>query len=116
MQDNHITNEKAEEILQVPLLGGKNDIDHKVEQVPLLGGESDPDHVTKTVEKESEPVFDVAGLPLPGGETDVDHKIGLEGVKTARKEELGQKINLDLIKKVIDMVKDISEEEVEDIE
>jgi hypothetical protein len=94
--------------LQVPLLGGENDIDHKIEQVSLLGGESDPDHVNKTVEKESEPVFDVKGLPLPGGETDIDHNAGIEVVKTASQEEIGQKISVDLIKKVIDMVKDIS--------
>lgn len=94
--------------MQVPLLGGKNGIDHKIDQVSLLGGESDPDHVGKTVEKESELVFDVTGLPLPGGETDIDHNAGLEVVKTASQEEIGHKISVDLIKKVIDMVKGIS--------
>lgn len=58
----------------------------------------------------------MTGLPLPGGETDVDHNNGLELVKPVSKEEVGKKIGLDLIKKAIEMVKDIAEDDAEDIE
>jgi hypothetical protein len=84
-----------------------------------LGGSSDPDYGEKQIEKldqKSEPVFDVTGLLLPGGETDIDHKIGLELVKAVSKNEFGQKIGLELINKAIEMVKDIAEDEVQDIE
>ena len=80
--------------------------------MPLLGGSSDPDHGEKIAEKaeeKSEPVVDVTGLPMPGGETDIDNQVGLETLKSVGKDEVGQKIGLDLIKKAIEMVKDIAE-------
>lgn len=41
----------------------------------------------------------MSGLPLPGGETDIDHKLGFE-----------------LINNIMDSVKDLSEEDIEDID